>query len=106
MHEQLTLRTADAAQRASFVCGRQEEDLRVLGAKQASGGDEKLPDRKAELRRTLRRTHRLVEELHMLPLLALLHVAAERGDGGENGNDEQEDRERPNLEQSHHRKAE
>ena len=42
----------------------------------------------------------------MLPLLALLHVAAERGDGGENGNDEQEDRERPNLEQRHDREAE
>ena len=59
-----------------------------VGAEQATGGDEKLPDREAEFRRTLRRAHRLVEELHMLPLLALFHIAAEGGNAGENRDDE------------------
>ena len=71
----------------------------VLGAQQPAGGDEKLPDREAELRRSLGRAHRLVEELHMLALLALLHVAAEGRDGGKDRDDEQEDGERANLEQ-------
>ena len=106
MHQQLALRTADAAQRPSLVRRREEEDLGVLGSEQAPGGDEKLPDREAKFRCTLCGAHRLVEELHVFPLLALLHVAAERGDAGENGNDEQEDRERPNLEQRHDREAE
>ncbi len=98
VHEQLALRTADAPQGPSFVGGREKEDLGVLGAEQPTRGDEELPDREAELRRALRRAHRLVEELHVLPLLALLHVAAEGGDAGENRDDEQEDRERANLE--------
>ena len=83
----------------SVVGGRQEQDLGVLGAEQPAGGDEKLPDREAELRRTLRRAHRLVEELHVLPLLALLHVAAEGRDARKDRNDEQEDGGRAHLEE-------
>ena len=99
VHQQLALRTADAAQRPLLVCGREEEDLAVLGAEQAARGDEKLPDREAELRRTLRRAHRLVEELDVLPLLALLHVAAEGRDARKDRNDEQEDSGRAHLEE-------
>jgi hypothetical protein len=35
----------------------------------------------------------------VLPLLALLHVTAEGGDAGEHGNDEEQDGERPGLEE-------
>src|SRR5581483_10791153 len=106
MHEQLAPCPADAPQRPFLVGGREEKDLRVLGPEEPPCCDEKLPDGQAELRRALRRAHRLVQELHMLPLLALLHVAAEGCNGGEDRNDEQEDGEWPNLEQRHDGKAE
>ena len=92
MHEQLALRTADAPQRPTAVGSRKEEDLRVLGAEQPARGDEELSDGEPELRRALSRAHRLVEELDVLPLLALFHVSAEGGNAGEDRDDEQDDR--------------
>ena len=106
VHEQFAFGAADTAQRPLRVGGREEQDLGVLGAEQPARGDQQLTDRETVLRRSLRRPHRLVEELHVLALLALLHVAAERGDGGENRHDEQEDGERPNLEEGHDGEAE
>ena len=99
MHEQLAFRTADASQGPSVVGGRQEQDLGVLGAEQPTRCHEKLTDREPELRRALRRAHRLVEELDVLPLLALLHVAAEGRDGCEHRDDEQKNRGRTYPEQ-------
>ena len=106
MHEELALGAADAAQRALVVGGRKKQDLRILRAEEATGGHEELPNREAELRRALRRAHRLVEELQVLSLLALLHVAAERRDGCEHRHDEQEDGERAHLEELDDRQAE
>ena len=105
MHEQLPFRAADAPQRPSAVGGRQQQDLGVLGAEQPARSHQQLPDREAELRRALRRAHRLVQELDVLPLLALLHVAPERRDGSEDGDDEQEDGGRPYLEELDDREA-
>ena len=60
---------------------------------------EELSDGEPELGSALGRAHRLVEELDMLPLLALFHVAAEGGNAGEDRDDEQDDREGADLEQ-------
>ena len=51
VHEQLALRTADAPQRPLVLGGREQQDLRVLGAQQPARGDEQLPDRESELGR-------------------------------------------------------
>jgi hypothetical protein len=99
MHEQLASHTAHAPERSFALGGRQKEDLGVLGAEQPARGDEELPDRKPELRRALGRAHRLVEELDVLSLLALLHVAAEGGDTCEHRDDKEDDRERTRLQQ-------
>jgi hypothetical protein len=99
MHEQLASHTAHASERPFAVGSRQEEDLGVLGAQQPARGDEELPDRKPKLRRALGRAHRLVEELDVLSLLALLHVTAEGGDTGQDRDDEEDDRERARLQQ-------
>ena len=99
MHEQLALGTADAPQRRFVVGSRQQQDLGVLGTEQPARSHQKLADGEAELGRALGGAHRLVEELDVLPLLALLHVAAERRDGSEHRHDEQEDGCGANLEE-------
>ena len=88
---------ARAPQDGLVGVAREQDDLRVVGAQQPLGREEELADREAHLRRALRGAHRLVEELDVVPLHALLDVAAEREHARADGEREQEEPERPAL---------
>ena len=90
LHEHLVLVDVHAADRRVVGLERQEQDLGVLGAQEPPRRPEQLADRLAEVGRALCRAHRLVEELDMLTLLALGHVAAEREPARDDGRDEQQ----------------
>ena len=91
MRVHLTLRAEGAAE-ALFRARRDEEDLGVLGAHELPHRDQKLADGEAELRRALRRLHRLVEELEVLVPLGLSGERPERQHTDRDGNREQDER--------------
>ena len=92
LHQAFTVLAAHALQGFLARHRREQEDLRVVGAEQATGRDQQLAHREAELRGTLRRAHRLVEELDPLTLLTLVHVRAERDATGDHRQREQQER--------------
>ena len=89
LHEHLAAR-AERAPQAVVRVRREQQDLRILGADEATDGDQQLPDREPELRRTLRLLHRLVQEREMQVPSALFHELAE-GDDDDRAGNEQED---------------
>ena len=78
LHQAFTVLAAHALKRFLARHRREQEDLGVVGAEQGDGSDQQLAHREAELRGTLRRAHRLVEELDPFTLLTLVHVRGTR----------------------------